>query len=108
MQNINPTLILGQAIAWLEANNVEIPEHHRQYIEVRVYDQAGAGCYFVRGQSAGKWYRDDDPTDGHFNNCTLEDVQGAIDAGARVQVIGYRGHSYGVWRAWDDFAREVL
>ncbi|NJO00403.1 MAG: hypothetical protein HC880_00810 [Bacteroidia bacterium] len=73
-----------------------------------MYDQSGAGYYFIRGQSAYKWYRDDDPTDGHFNNCDLADVAAAINAGARVQIVGYRGQSFGVWRSWDDFAREAL
>jgi len=109
VSNINPTLIFGQAQAWLEAQGKNIPEHQQRDIEVRVYDpNDGAGYYFVRGQSALKWYRDDDPTDGHFNNCTLEDVQCAINNNARVQIVGYRGTSYGVWSSWDKFAREVL
>lgn len=106
--NINPTLIHGQAMSWLKKNGHDIPEHQLRDVEVRIYDQSGAGYYFVRGQMALKWYRDDDPTDGHFNNCALPDVEAAINANARVQIVGYRRQSFGVWPCWGDFSREVL
>ena len=108
MNNINPTLILGQAQSWLRSQEIDIPEHHLRDVEVRVYDQSGAGYYFVRGQAALKWYRDDDPTDGHYNNCSLDEVQEGIDAGGRVQIVGYRGASYGVWSTWTEFNKMVL
>lgn len=106
MHNINPTLIHGQTLNWVKSNH-DVPDHQLRDVEVRVYDQTGAGFYFVRGQSAYKWYRDDDPTDGHFNNCELNDVQQALDNNGRVQVVGYRGQSFGVFKNWDDFKNEI-
>lgn len=106
--NINPTLVLGQAQAWLSKNGIDIPEHHRRDIEVRIYDPSGVGFYFVRGHAAFKWYRKDSPNECHFNNCEIEDIQAAINDNARVQIVGYRGASHGVWRNWSEFAAEVL
>lgn len=108
MYNYNPTLLHGQVLAWLTRSGVDVPEHEQRWIELRVYPPDGAGFYFVRGMSALKWYRDNDPTDGHFNNCSLEDVEEAIKNNGRVQVVGSRGKSYGVWDTWNDFEKAIL
>jgi hypothetical protein len=105
MNNFNPTLAQGQALAWLKSSGRDIPEHQLRDVSVRLYDGEGAGFYFTRRP---KWYRDDDPTDGHFNNCDLEDIQRAIAGGARVQLVGYRSESLAVWRNWDSFVGEVF
>lgn len=82
--------------------------YQRDRVDVRVYDLTGSGYYFIRGVGPGKWYRQDDATDDHFCNCQLSEVQQSIDAGGRVQIVGDRGKSFGVWNAWEEFEGEVL
>ena len=113
MTNINPTLIHGLALAWLEKkstadNSIKLPYQWREQIDVRIYEPTGAGYYFITGHGPGKWYYKSDPEQNHYSNTTLEDVQAAIDAGGRMQICGKRGESYGVWTSWEDFAAEVL
>lgn len=107
MPNHNPTLILGQSQSWLLAQGHDIPEHQLRDIEVRIYPQDGAGYYFVRGHAALKWYFKSDPNDNHFTACGTDDVDGAIKSNGRVQIVGYHGRSYGVWRTWAEFAEAV-
>lgn len=109
MHNINPSLVLGQALAWAEKNGKleNIREHERSRIDLRLYDTEGAGFYVVQGLSPIKWYYDEDPTDGHWGNTSLDDVQAAINAGGRVQLVGPRGVSIGIWASWEDFAKET-
>jgi len=108
--NLNPSLIHGLALLWAEKKYPDelSDRYHRERIDVRVYEQAGAGYYFIAGIGPGKWYYKSDPTENHYTNCQINEVQEAIDAGGRVQIVGERGKSLGVWRNWEVFAEEVL
>ena len=106
--NLNPSLLMGLVLAWLEKRLPDLRDYDRQQITLRVYDAEGAGFHFIRAHAPGRWYYDDDPSDGHWSNCDLADVEAAIASGARVQITGVRGQSYGVWHKWEQFAREVL
>ena len=110
MYNINPSLVLGQALSWAEKNRKleDIREHERSRIDLRVYEQTGAGYFEVKGIAAHSWYYNPAAEDRHFNRTTNEDVQSAIDAGGRIQLVGPRGVSIGLWQNWENFTREVL
>src|SRR3990167_978726 len=108
MHNINPTLIHGQVLSWLDKSGADIRPHEKDYISTRIYLVGGSGCYFTDCHQAQRWYYKDSPDADHFGRADIADVEAEITAGGRVQVCGSRGVSYGVWRTWDDFAREVL
>lgn len=108
MPNHNPTLIHGQVLAWLDKSGADIRPHELDYVETRIYPAEGAGFYFTGRHQAAQWYYKDSPDADHFNRADMADIQSAINAGGHVQVCGARGRSYGVWRTWEDFAREVL
>lgn len=110
MNNLNPALIHGLALSYVERKYPdELDSRYKcDRIDVRVYDLKGSGYYFIRGSGPGKWYRQDDASDDYFCNCQISEVQRCIDAGGRVQIVGDRGKSYGVWASWEMFASEVL
>lgn len=110
MHNINSSLIHGLALSWTEKkypDELRYPTQ-RNRLDVRVYEITGAGYYFVAGIGPGKWYCKNDPTENHYTNCQIGEVQQAIDAGGRVQIVGERGKSFGVWKNWEEFNAEVL
>jgi hypothetical protein len=37
----------------------------------------------------------------------MDDISAAIAAGARVQLTGVRGESFGLWNSWAEFAAAV-
>ena len=98
---------MGQVMRWLDKSVADIRPHERSYIEVRVYQPEGAGYYFTGHHQAIRWYLKDSPDADHFGRADVDDVRAAIDAGAKIQVCGSRGISYGVWDGLDEFAREV-
>lgn len=110
MHNINPALIHGLALQWAEKKQPEELRYpvQRNHLDVRVYDLTGDGFFFIAGHGPGKWYRRDDSMDDHYCNTQISDVQRAIDAGGRVQIVGDRGKSFGVWDNWGRFEDEVL
>ena len=110
MRNINPSLIHGLTLSWADKTCPDLVQYpvQRDHVDVRVYDLTGSGYYFIRGNGPGKWYRKNDASDDHYTNCQASEVQAAIDAGGRVQIVGDRGKSLGVWPGWEKFAGEVL
>jgi hypothetical protein len=108
--NLNPSLIHGLALQWTSAKYPDelTNRYQRERVDVRVYELTGAGYYFIAGIGPGKWYYKSDPTENHYTNCQINEVQQAIDAGGRVQIVGDRGKSLGVWQSWKTFAAEVL
>lgn len=110
MPNLNPTLIHGLALSYVERKYPDDLDnrYQRDRVDVRVYDLTGSGYYFIRGSGPGKWYYRSDADADHFCNCQMSEVQRCIDTGGRVQIVGDRGKSYGVWTSWDLFASEVL
>ncbi len=110
MYNINPSLVHGLALQWAERKYPDeiANRYQRERVDVRVYDTTGSGYYFIHGVGPGKWYRRDNASDDHYTNCQITQVQSAIDAGGRVQIIGDRGKSLGVWPDWESFAADVL
>jgi hypothetical protein len=110
MYNINPTLIHGLALQWASAkypDDLDNP-YKRQRLDVRVYESSGSGYYFIHGHGPGKWYYRDDATVEYFTKTTMSEVQSAIDANGRVQIVGDRGKSFGVWDNWEKFTEEVI
>ena len=109
MSNLNPALIYGQAIAWLDRSGGgdNVRPHDRERITLRVYELTGSGYYFLRGYGANRWYYDEDDQDGHFNTCAASDVEAAINAGGAVQLCGSRGESLGLWPSWNKFLKAV-
>ena len=106
--NLNPTLVHGQVLAWLGRSGADIRPHERDYIETRIYPPTGSGYFFTGRHQSQLWYYRDSPDADHFRRAEISEVETAIVQQGRVQVCGSRGISYGVWRTWDDFAREVL
>jgi hypothetical protein len=105
--NINPSLIMGLALAYVESKFPELKEYDKTQLNLRVYDAEGAGFHFVRAYAAGKWYYDENASDGHFNTADIADVEEAINAGGRVQIVGTRGQSFGMWKNWTEFLTAV-
>ena len=108
--NINASLIYGLALQWVEK---KYPDElstlsKRQHLDVRIYEATGAGYYFVAGYGPGKWYHKSNPADNHYTNCQISEVQAVIDSGDRVQIVGLRGQSFGVWKNWGEFNAEVI
>lgn len=101
--NKNPTLLIGLALA--QAG--EINEGDRAYAELRIYPGNGAGFFFVRANSPGRWYWMDEAGADHFNRADQAEVNSAIQEGARVQLTGNRGRSLGLWRTWEEFEKAV-
>lgn len=107
--NTNPTLVHGQAMAWLDKSLPEPLEgYQRQRVELRIYEAHGSGYYFIRGAGPGKWYHSPAAGADHFTNCDISQVEQCISEGVRVQIVGDRSVSYGVWPSWEKFAEEVL
>lgn len=107
MHNINPTLIMGQTLVWLEKTGADIRPHELRYIEVRIYDPTGSGYYFTGNNHAVRWYYREGPDVDHFNRADSDAVQDALDAGAKIQVCGPRGASFGVWNNWGEFFKTI-
>jgi len=107
MPNLTPQLIFTLALQWAGSQQ-EINQYERDQAKLIVYEPTGDGYYFIYGHSPAKWYYKSDPTADHFCNTDLDSVRAAIDSGARVQLVGARGKSFGLWRTWEDFNREVL
>jgi hypothetical protein len=107
--NLNPTLLMGQALAWLDKQTEERRprEHDRRYVSLRIYPHNGAGYWFVQAHSAHRWYYRDEPDAEHFHRAELSDLQAAVESGSSVQLCGVRGESYGVWRSWEEFSAAV-
>lgn len=107
--NINPTLIMGLALAYAERVSVErgTPLRQPDHIEVRIYPDHGSGYWFVRGYAAGRWYWQAEAGADHFTRADLGGLEAAIESVARVQVCGARGESYGVWKTWPEFCAAV-
>ena len=108
MKNINPTLIHGQVLAWLDKSGADIRSHERDHIETRIYPPTGSGCFFTGRHQAQRWYYKENPDAGYFRRADIDEVEESINGGARVQVCGSRGTSYGVWRTWEEFAEAGL
>lgn len=107
MYNINPTLIMGQVMRWLDKSGANIRPHERDRVEIRVYQAEGAGYYFTSALSAIRWYYKDGPDANHFNRADIEDTQTAIESGGKIQICGSRGISYGVWDTFQNFTEET-
>jgi hypothetical protein len=108
--NTNPTLLMGQALAWLDAQpeGKQPREHDRRYVTLRVYPPDGAGYFFVEQHSANRWYYKEESDADHFSRVEQSEIDGVIAVGGRVQIAGVRGESFGVWPNWQAFVAAVL
>lgn len=98
--NINPTLILGIAQKIAAASDARPGD--LSSLEIRIYPTASAdpaGYWFVREGQSLRWYYKTDPAADHFRQADSAQLAAALEAGARLQVIGHHGHSFGVWRS---------
>jgi hypothetical protein len=102
---------MGLAVEWLKkqlGDKVALwHDHNWERLTLRIYNIDGQGCHFIRNHSPGKWYYDDDPSDGNFCNTTMEKVSDAVKAGGMVQLTGDREKSYGTWKNWEEFEKAV-
>ena len=64
--NLNPTLLIGVALAAVEKSG-ELRPGDRERAELRVYPGNGAGWFFVRACAPGRWYWKDEAGSDHFN-----------------------------------------
>ena len=101
--NTNPTLLIGLALSRAGAIN----ETDRAYAELRIYPGTGAGFFFVRANSPGRWYWMDEAGADHFTRADQGDVDNAIQDGGRVLLTGNRGRLLTLWRTWEDFEKTV-
>jgi len=107
--NLNPSLVMGQALAWLDKQPEDRRprEHDRRYTTLRIYQPTGSGYWFVQQHSANRWYLKDTPDADHFCVADVDDIAAAIAGGARVQLTGVRGESFGIWNSWVEFEKGV-
>lgn len=106
--NINPSLIMGLALAHAEKQpGAELRPGDKDQAELRLYPNNGSGFWFIRAYSPGRWYYKDEVGADHFNRAEQSDVDAAIKDGARVQLTGYHGKSLALWRTWEDFEKAV-
>lgn len=105
--NTNPSLVIGLAMDYAAKNGATLTAQDHQYAELRVYPNAGAGCFFVRAHSPGRWYWKDESGSDHFNRADQAELDAAIAAGARVQLVGTRASQLALWRTWQAFEKEM-
>jgi len=110
--NTNPTLIMGLAMVYaykdaLKETGEPIQRSERQRMSVRIYPDDTGGYYFVTVRNAGRWYWIDNAGADHYTRAEVDRVEGAIKSGARVQITGGRGRSYGIWPTWGEFCDAV-
>jgi len=101
--NRNPTLLLDLALSRVAGAG----DADRAYAELRLYPGNSAGYFFVRQRAPGRWYWLAEAGADHFNRARQAEVDEAIEAGARVQLVGNRGRSLRLWRSWEEFASEA-
>lgn len=108
--NTNPTLVMGLTVAYVQRLAEGKPVaggYGPDRLELRVYPQNGSGFWFVRGYAANRWYWKEETGADHFSRAEVTELEAAIGEGARVQICGPRGESYGVWKTWADFCAGV-
>ena len=108
MPNLNPTLIMGQVLRWLDKSGADIRPHERDRVEIRVYEPGGFGYYFTGANQAVRWYYREGADADHFIRGASSAVEAAIDAGGKIQVCGSRGISFGVWDSWNEFEKLLM
>lgn len=104
--NLNPSLMLGMAGAWA-AKTRELRPGDESNLELRIYQNNGSGYWFVRAMQAGRWYYKEEADSDHFQRAEMSEIAEAVEAGARVQLVGYHSQSLGVWRNWEEFEAAV-
>lgn len=106
--NTNPALVMELALAYAKkVTGAELLPGDEQQAELRVYPNNGSGCWFIRGYAPGRWYWKEKVSADHFNRADIEEIEAAITAGARVQLVGYHGRSLAIWRTWEEFEKAV-
>lgn len=105
--NTNPTLAIGLTLATAEKSGVELRQTDRDQAELRIYPNNGAGWFFVKARSPGRWYWKDEAGADHFNRAEQSAVDAAIKDGAKVQLTGYHGKSLALWRTWAELENAV-
>jgi len=104
--NMNPSLVLGLAIAHVSRTEPLMPGDASN-AELRVYMPEGSGYYHVRAGLAGRWYIKESADADQCVRCCDADLAAAISAGGQVQLVGYHGRPLATWSAWSAFAAAV-
>lgn len=104
--NTNPSLVLGLAQRHVERLG-DVTPGDRMDMQVRVYPGNGSGYYHIRAQAPGRWYWIEETGADHFARANMDELHGAIESGAKVQVTGYHQRPLATWDGWADFKRDI-
>jgi len=103
--NTHPALLIAIAIARIPESNTV----HEDRVELRIYDpRGGTGYWFVRASAAGRWYYMPEAGADGFQRADPAEMEAAVQAGARVQLVGYQARNLGLWRTWAEFASKMM
>lgn len=106
--NINPSLLIGLAIAHCEQlESCNLMPGDRDQLQLRIYDASGGGFHFVSSRGPSRWYHQDAQSSDHYRTADDDDVSASISAGGIVQVTGYRFRPLATWRSWAEFEAAV-
>lgn len=103
--NINPSLLMGLAMQQAQKTHGDaLKLGDMQAADLRIYEPGdGSGYCFVRASSPGRWYYMPEAGADGFQRADLDAMGAAVEAGARVQLVGYHGRSLLLWRTWAEF-----
>jgi len=107
--NTNPALLIALAIEHARKSIQFLPaEAAGQQIELRIYDpRGGTGYFFVRAGAAGRWYYMSEAGADGYHRADPAEMEAAVQASARVQLVGYHARNLGVWPTWAAFAEAM-
>jgi len=107
--NNNPALLIALAIEHARKSIQLLPaEEFGQKIELRIYDpRGGTGYFFVRANAAGRWYYMSEAGADGFHRADPAEMEAAVQASARVQLVGHHSRNLGVWQTWSAFEEAV-
>ena len=108
--NTNPALLIALAIQRIPATTtLHAVEKSGDRIELRIYDpRGGTGYFFVHASAAGRWYYMSEAGADGFRRADPSEMEAAVQAGARVQLVGYQARNLGLWRTWAEFASKMM
>ena len=108
--NTNPALLIALAIAAAKRTGIELHpvEDSGQQIELRIYDpRGGTGYWFIYATAAGRWYYMPAAGADGFRRADLDQLEAAVQSGARVQLVGYQARNLALWPTWAAFEAAI-
>ena len=103
--NTNPALLIALATQHARKSIQLLPvEESGQQIELRIYDpRGGTGFWFVRAGAAGRWYYMPEAGADGFQRADPAEMEAAVQANARVQLVGHHARNLALWPTWAAF-----